>query len=84
MNAKLTNVLLSLITALLTGAFLFLWSLNATISKYEERDANRVIQFNDMRQDVNIIRYDVQQIKTKQALIDQKLDNKDYLSNQKQ
>jgi len=59
MNEKAQTIIVSLLTAALIACFGFLWNLNGTLSRMEERDVTREKALNDINLKINSIQLDL-------------------------
>jgi hypothetical protein len=63
MSEKLITSLLSVITAGVVGCFGFLWNLNGTLARMQERETEAIRVREEMRTKVNTLQLDVRDVR---------------------
>ncbi len=72
MNEKLQTIVVSLLTAALIACFGFMWNLNSTLARMEERDLSKEKALNDINAKINIIQLDLYDLKDRVIRIEAK------------
>jgi outer membrane protein TolC len=76
MNEKVQTIIASVLTAAIIGLFTFLWNLNKTLGRMEEREFNTTQSINDINNKINNIQLDVRDLRDKTIRIETITPNK--------
>lgn len=65
LNEKVITFVLSLATSLIAGCFIFLWNVNASLIRLQERELERDKAIDDLNIKINNIQLDIRELRDK-------------------
>jgi len=70
MNEKIQTAIISILSAGLLGIGTFLWNLNSTLARIEERDIDKTKSIDDLNGKINNIQLDIRDLRDKTIRIE--------------